>query len=118
MILENMQMLYSANKNKKVGERCICPSCGCNFVKKTYQQAFCNKKGKVNKHGQRTLCKDQYHNTINESRRPYNRDYYYGKISTAKMIERERSYEDWLEDEDNCHPYSEDAFSGCSDEIQ
>ena len=114
--LQDMVTKYTTNKTNRVGQTCICPSCGQRFIKKTYQQAFCNNKGKVNKRGQRTLCKDNYHNTINENRRPYHRDnfrdYYYGKITMSKLIEKEQAYEDRSEDDEGCHPFSEDAFYG------
>lgn len=43
--------LYLDAKNSKLGEACICPSCGQMFVKKQYSQAFCSGK-----------CKDKYWN--------------------------------------------------------
>jgi hypothetical protein len=53
---------YTLNKTKKVGEDCICPSCGTNFVKKSYQQAFCKTKSG-------TFCKDKYWNTVTPNKR-------------------------------------------------
>lgn len=54
--------LYNLSKNAKVGEKCICPSCGTSFMKTSYQQAFCkSKKG--------TVCKDKYWNTVTPSKR-------------------------------------------------
>lgn len=35
-----MKKIYEENKIKKVGENCVCLSCGTNFVKTNYQQAF------------------------------------------------------------------------------
>lgn len=52
---------YELNKKAKVGETIVCPSCGRQFKKKSYQQAFCSNKGRNN-------CKDSYHNRANENR--------------------------------------------------
>lgn len=48
---------YEKAKSAKVGESCICPSCGTPFVKANYQQAFCKSK-------EGTKCKDKYWNTV------------------------------------------------------
>lgn len=48
---------YKANKEAKVGDKCICPSCDTEFEKGNYQQAFCRTKRK-------TWCKDKYWNTV------------------------------------------------------
>lgn len=50
------------NKGSKVGDTCICPSCGTSFVKTNYQQAFCKTKGG-------TVCKDKYWNTVDPKKR-------------------------------------------------
>ena len=44
---------YKLNKTAKVGDECVCPSCGTKFIKTNYQQAFCKSKGG-------TICKDKY----------------------------------------------------------
>jgi hypothetical protein len=49
---------YDTNAQKKVGETCACPSCGKNFVKRSYQQKFHSIK-----------CKDIYWNSIDDTRR-------------------------------------------------
>ena len=53
---------YKTNKGAKVGDECICPSCGTKFVKENYQQAFCKSKGG-------TICKDKYWNTVTPEKR-------------------------------------------------
>lgn len=53
---------YTLNKLSKVGEACICPSCGSSFIKDNYQQAFCKTKRK-------TVCKDKYWNTVTPNKR-------------------------------------------------
>jgi len=53
---------YNINKNSKVGESCICPSCNMKFIKKYYQQAFCQTRGG-------TICKDFYWNLITPTKR-------------------------------------------------
>lgn len=52
-----MKKRYKHNKDTKVGEECICPSCGTKFIKQSYQQVFCKSKGG-------TICKDKYWNTV------------------------------------------------------
>lgn len=42
---------YNINKAASIGEEIVCPSCGKHFIKKSYQQAFCQKE-----------CKDRYWN--------------------------------------------------------
>lgn len=53
---------YNQNKNAKVGDECICPSCGRKFIKKYYQQVFCITNGG-------TVCKDKYWNTVDPKKR-------------------------------------------------
>jgi len=53
---------YQLNKDAKVGEQCICPSCNTTFTKESYQQAFCKTKGG-------TICKDKYWNTVDPKKR-------------------------------------------------
>ena len=53
---------YKLNKTAKVGDECVCPSCGTKFIKTNYQQAFCKSKGG-------TICKDKYWNTITPEKR-------------------------------------------------
>lgn len=55
--------LYHLNAAKKVKECCICPSCGDEFIKGSYQQKFCKSKIKG-----RSSCKDFFHNFVNPSR--------------------------------------------------
>lgn len=57
-----IQERYKLNKLAKVGEECICPSCGNKFVKSNYQQAFCKSKNG-------TKCKDKYWNTVTPQKR-------------------------------------------------
>jgi hypothetical protein len=54
--------IYSINKSARVGEICICPSCGTKFVKTNYHQAFCKSKTG-------TKCKDKYWNTVTPTKR-------------------------------------------------
>lgn len=56
-----MKELYTTNKSMKVGDLCVCPSCGTKFTKNSYQQVFCKTKPK-------TICKDTYWNEINDNR--------------------------------------------------
>ena len=53
---------YKMNKAAKVGEQCVCPSCSVEFIKSSYQQAFC--RTKVG-----TFCKDKYWNIVIPTKR-------------------------------------------------
>ena len=82
-----MKQRYALNKSAKVGEPCVCPSCGSNFIKDNYQQAFCKGKGG-------TVCKDKYWNTVTPSKRnnvtrisPANKRYYNDVILPQKARE-------------------------------
>lgn len=55
--MSKIKELYKKSKSAKVGEECVCPSCGTKFMKTNYQQAFCKTKGG-------TVCKDKYWNTV------------------------------------------------------
>lgn len=46
---------YEENKATKVGSTIICPTCGKEFVKKQYSQAFCSRP-----------CKDKFWNDIGD----------------------------------------------------
>lgn len=59
---QKVKLAYQTAKDKKVGETAICPSCGTEFVKSNYQQAFC--KSKVG-----TVCKDKYWNRVTPTKR-------------------------------------------------
>jgi len=53
----DIRQQYAKNKTAKTGEKCICPSCGTEFVKSCYQQAFCKSQSG-------TTCKDRYWNFV------------------------------------------------------
>ena len=53
---------YKLNKEAKVGDSCVCPSCGSGFVKNSYQQAFCKTRTGMK-------CKDKYWNTVTPEKR-------------------------------------------------
>lgn len=94
-----MKVNYKLNKEKKVGDRCICPSCNTQFVKGNYQQIFCKTKGG-------TICRDKYWNTVTPTKRNNTT-----RISSANrrwLENRDRmvSYR-YYEDE---HPFSSDGL--------
>jgi len=60
--MSKIKELYKLSKAAKVGEECICPACGCKFIKTNYQQAFCKTKAG-------TKCKDKYWNTVTPEKR-------------------------------------------------
>jgi len=57
-----MKKIYNKNKQSKVGDECVCPSCETVFIKTNYQQAFCTTYGG-------TVCKDKYWNTVTPKKR-------------------------------------------------
>lgn len=58
----NRKQRYQLNKEAKVGDTCVCPSCRTEFVKGSYQQVFCKSK-------RGTKCKDKYWNNVIETKR-------------------------------------------------
>jgi hypothetical protein len=57
LLVKKIKTKYELSKSANVGSICECPSCGTQFEKTNYQQAFCkSKKG--------TKCKDKYWNTV------------------------------------------------------
>jgi len=79
---------YKQNKLAKVGEICVCPSCGTKFEKTNYQQVFCKSLGG-------TICKDKYWNTVTPGKRnnrtrisPANREYYNSVILPKEAEKR------------------------------
>lgn len=60
--MKKIKEKYSKAKSAKVGQECVCPSCGTTFTKTNYQQAFCKSKSG-------TKCKDRYWNTITPEKR-------------------------------------------------
>ena len=62
MTIPKMKKQYRANKDAKVGAECVCPSCNREFLKTSYQQAFCNTYAG-------TFCKDRYWNNVTPNKR-------------------------------------------------
>ena len=95
----NIKARYKLNKEAKVGEECICPSCGTKFIKTNYQQAFCKSKPK-------TQCKDKYWNTVTPTKRNNTT-----RISPASArwlaLQEEKRQERDLYDE---HPFSSEGL--------
>jgi hypothetical protein len=60
--VKKVKLLHAEAKAKKVGDKCICPACGTEFIKETYQQIFCKTRGG-------TVCKDKYWNTVDPHKR-------------------------------------------------
>jgi hypothetical protein len=110
--------LYQKNKDAKVGTQCKCASCGTEFIKNNYQQAFCKTKNG-------TICKDKYWNTIDPKKRnnttrisPASQRWLVSQQAnriSKRFEEREyrnqRSYEDdrFVED-DQCWDAHKDSF--------
>jgi len=62
-LTRNATQLYNDNKRAKIGTQIKCPTCGTMFKKKVKGHTFCNTKKR------RTICKDTYHNSVDEVRR-------------------------------------------------
>lgn len=60
--LSKLKEKYTLAKSAKVGEKVCCPSCGTEFDKTNYQQAFCKSKPG-------TECKDYYWNNVTPTKR-------------------------------------------------
>ena len=93
---------YELNKKAKVGDECICPSCGTKFTKTNYQQAFCKSKSG-------TICKDKYWNTVTPQKRcnttrisPASRAY----MAKQEVFREARGFNP----DDYEHPFSSEAL--------
>lgn len=93
---------YKLNKSTKVGEECICPSCGAKFIKTSYQQAFCKTKSG-------TKCKDKYWNTVIPSK--YNNTTRISPASARYMANREFSNTYYDNFDDQSWDAHKDSFS-------
>jgi len=60
---KNPTQLYQSNKKARIGAEIKCPTCGTMFKKKVKGHTFCNTKKR------RSICKDTYHNSVDETRR-------------------------------------------------
>lgn len=90
-----MKNNYKLNKEKKVGNVCVCPACNTQFIKEHYQQTFCKTKGG-------TVCKDKYWNTVTPTKRNNTT-----RISPAsRRFMESRSYRDFDDD----HPFSSEGL--------
>lgn len=81
------------NSRSKVGASLVCPSCGTDFIKESYQQVFCKTKPK-------TVCKDKYWNTVDPSKR--NNTTRISPASARWMRKNKKRYENDTFD----HPFS------------
>jgi len=93
---------YQINKKAKVGDKIVCPSCGTEFQKNNYQQAFCRTRPG-------TQCKDKYWNTVTPTKRnnttrisPANQSW---MDARRDEVERRRGYYEDME-----HPFSSEAL--------
>ena len=79
--MSKIKQRYDTNKSSKVGDSCLCPSCGTSFKKESYQQAFCKTKSG-------TVCKDKYWNTVTPGKR--NNTTRISPASAAWMLKTDR----------------------------
>lgn len=92
---------YNLNKKEKVGVNCICPSCGSQFVKTNYQQAFCKTKSG-------TVCKDKYWNTVTPEKR--NNTTRISPASARWMSKQAQYKERSYNSDDYEHPFSSEGL--------
>lgn len=92
---------YKSNKESKVGDKCVCPSCNTDFIKEHYQQAFCKTRSK-------TKCKDKYWNTVTPTKR--NNTTRISPASARYTTRREEIFWDNYDPHDWEHPFSSEAL--------
>lgn len=92
---------YKLNKESKVGDECICPSCNTSFNKTNYQQVFCKTKGG-------TKCKDKYWNTVTPSKR--NNTTRISPASARWLAKQNEFREANYDPHDYEHPFSSEAL--------
>lgn len=97
----NIKEQYKTNKDSKVGESCKCPSCNTNFIKKYYQQAFCQTKGG-------TICKDFYWNLVTPTKR--NNKTRISPASRRYMNSQYIKRESFFDPHDDEHIFSSEAL--------
>lgn len=102
--MKKIKAKYESNKKAKVGEKCICPSCGAEFIKTNYQQVFCKTRTG-------TRCKDKYWNTVTPEKRcnttrisPASARWTQQQIDNRERRESDYRYYEWD------HPFSSDAL--------
>lgn len=123
--MKNIKEKYKINKAAKVGNKCVCPSCGTHFMKTHYAQAFCKSRGG-------TKCKDKYWNTVDPKKKnnttrisPASAAWLADKVACKKKRYTSEGYEiingvaydEWGEPIynynvifDEIHPFSGEAF--------
>jgi hypothetical protein len=99
--MKKISQLYSFNKEAKVGDKCICPTCSTEFVKVSYQQVFCKSKSG-------TKCKDKYWNTVTPTKR--NNTTRISPASKRWMGKMEAIRERYYNPDDYEHPFSSEAL--------
>jgi hypothetical protein len=95
----NIKTRYKINKQAKTGDKLLCPSCGTEFVKTHYAQAFCKSKTG-------TQCKDKYWNTVTPEKRCNTTRI--SPASAAYMESRDRYTA--IDDMDADHPFSSEGL--------
>jgi hypothetical protein len=79
---------YLTNKNKKIGDKCICPICKSEFIKSHYAQAFCCNE-----------CKVKYHNDKQIGKRnDYFRNYNLEHPERYERVGIDLAFEKWKEE--------------------
>lgn len=94
---------YKLNKEAKVNEPCICPSCNTEFIKTNYQQAFCKSKSG-------TKCKDKYWNTVTPTKRNNTTRISPASANWLARQEEQRESNYNRNDPDDEHPFSSEGL--------
>ena len=77
--------IYKSNKDKKVGDKCICPICKSEFTKTHYAQAFCCNE-----------CKVKFHNDKQRGKRNgYFRKYNIKHPERYERVDIDLAFEKW-----------------------
>lgn len=101
--MAKIKELYENAKTAKVGSICKCPSCGTEFAKTNYQQAFCKSKSG-------TKCKDKYWNTVIPDKRnnttrisPASASFLASKFTDSRFESRDAKERYYLDDNSSHH---------------
>lgn len=83
---------YETNKSALVGDELVCPICGRNFIKKSYQQAFCCNDCK-DRYWNQTRKKNGYFSKYNSEHperldRGFTKGYNNGNVSDGEKVKK------------------------------
>ena len=97
---------YEENKAAKVGSTIICPTCGKEFVKKQYSQAFCC-----------LQCKDKYWNTMGDRHKGTNEAFKKQQPEVDLEKEIDTYFQGWTDCDDYSQALNAEGECVSTDEI-